>query len=102
MFKRLGTDSYLCDAKEDLKNLPEKDLGAEAYVIKESTTYRLMSTGEWVRQGNNVAGSSAEVDLTGYATEKYVDTKVSEIKIPSVSNFVKKEDLQGYATEVEL
>lgn len=33
-----------------------------------------------------------EVDLTGYATEKYVDDKVANIEIPEVN-------LEGYATE---
>lgn len=116
MFKRLGKDAYLCDTKNDLKNIPEVELGAECYVIKEACKYLLMSNGEWVRQGS-AAGAAPEVDLTGYATEdyvnsksdeiltdskKYTDDKISEIKIPSTSNFVKKEDLQNYATDVEL
>lgn len=116
MFKRLGKDAYLCDTKNDLKNIPEVELGAECYVIKEACKYLLMSNGEWARQGS-AAGAAPEVDLTGYATEdyvnsksdeiltdskKYTDDKISKIKIPSTSNFVKKEDLQNYATDVEL
>lgn len=117
MFKRLGTDAYLCDSKDDLATLPERDMGAEAYVIENSSTYRLTSKGEWVRQGAAANGVGAEVDLTGYATEdyvnnksdeiltdskKYTDDKIGKIKIPSTSNFAKKEDLQNYATDVEL
>lgn len=100
MHKRLGIDSYLCDSVEDLKTLNERDMGAEAYVIKEGATYRLMSTGEWVRQ--SAIGTNTEVDLSGYATEDYVDNKVDGIKIPDTSNFVGREDLQGYVTEMEL
>lgn len=113
MFKRLGTDAYLCDSKKDLATLPEKDMGAEAYVIENSSTYRLTSTGEWIRQNAAADSANAEVDLTGYATEEYVDEaltdgkkytdeQVGKIKVPSVANFVKKEELQNYATDVEL
>lgn len=117
MFKRLGKDAYICDTKEDLKQIAETELGAECYVIKESCKYLLMSDGEWAKQGGAAAGTGAEVDLTGYATEDFVagakeeavveskaytDKKIGTIKIPSVSNFVKKEDLQGYATDAEV
>ena len=40
----------------------------------------------------NEAVSNVKVDLTGYATEKYVDDAVSAIDIPET-------DLTGYATE---
>ena len=117
MFKRLGKDAYICDAKEDLKSIPETELGAECYIIKDASQYRLMSNGEWVKQVAANGGSAPEVDLTDYATKdytqqkaqaallsskNYTDEKIGAIKIPVVANFVKKEDLQGYATEVEL
>lgn len=117
MFKRLGKGTYICDTKEDLKSIAETELGSECYVIKDGVTYRLMSTGEWVAPAKAVANGGAEVDLTGYATEtfvtnaaeeavttskKYTDDKIGKIKIPSTTNFVKKEDLVGYATDVEL
>lgn len=113
MFKRLGKDAYICDKVEDLITIPETELGSECYVIKEGAAYRLMSTGEWVAPAKAVANSGAEVDLTGYATEDFVtaaiteskaytDEKVGKIKIPSTANFVKKEDLQGYATDAEV
>lgn len=119
MFKRLGKDAYICDTVEDLKTISETELGAECYVIKNSAQYRLMSNGEWVKQVPAESGSAEvpEVDLTDYATKEYTqqkadavaltaknytDEKVGSIKIPSISNFVKKDELQGYATEVEL
>lgn len=80
MFKRLGTDAYLCDSKKDLATLPEKDMGAEAYVIENSSTYRLTSTGEWIRQNAAADSANAEVDLTGYATEEYVDEALTDGK----------------------
>lgn len=119
MFKRLGKDAYICDTIEDLETISETELGAECYVIKNSAQYRLMSNGEWVKQVSTETGSAEtpEVDLTNYATKEYTqqkanaavltannytDEKIGNIKIPVVSNFVKKDDLQGYATEVEL
>ena len=49
-FKKIRNDGYIADTKEDLKLIREKDMGAEAYVIKEAAEYKLMSTGEWVKQ----------------------------------------------------
>lgn len=87
MFKRLGRDAYICDTKEDLKTIPETDLGAECYIIKEAAQYLLMSDGQWVRQMTAEPGQ----DLSSYATEEMVD----EIKVNPV---FKMFDTETYKT----
>lgn len=76
MFKRLGKDAYICDTKEDLKNISETELGAECYIIKEGTTYLMMSTGEWVRQGGSVSISTGDIDLSNYVTKEEISDKM--------------------------
>ena len=54
----------------------------------------------WVTAEITKAATSGKVDLTGYATETYVDEKVAEIEIPSLDGYAKTEDipsLDGYA-----
>lgn len=81
MYKRLGKNGFVCDTKDDLKSIPETEFGAECYVIKDACEYRLMSTGEWVKQIAAIEGN-AQVDLTGYATEEYVKELVEEAVAP--------------------
>lgn len=111
-FKRVNSVYFMADSKEDLKNLPEMPMGAECYVISEACEYKVNSKGEWIIQrAGSVAPGSVEVDLTGYATEKYVDEKVNAIEIPSVDDLateayvdnavksIKVPSLEGFATE---
>ena len=84
---------FLADTKEDLKEI-SAEMGVECFVIKEACEYKTMSNGEWVKQAQ-ATGTTGEVDLTGYATEEYVDEKVANIEIPEV-------DLEPYAKKEEI
>ena len=76
-FEKVRAYQYIADTKEDLKNIPETRMGIECYVIKEACEYKLMSTGEWIKQ---IAPGSApgDIDLSDYATEQYVDKAIAE------------------------
>lgn len=92
-FEKLNALYYLADTKEDLKEILKYNsrMGLECYVIKEACEYKLMSTGEWIKQiPVSTSVSGGDIDLSDYATEQYVDLKIAEIEIP---------DLTGYATE---
>lgn len=78
MFKKNWNGVYFADTKEDLAAIKD-EIGAKALVIKDNARYQLMSTGEWVKQVPAAAPSTGEVDLTGYATEAYVDEKVENV-----------------------
>lgn len=108
-YKKIRNDVYAADSYSDLARIPERDINSVCYIIDEACEYRLKSTGEWVNQNTNtVSDSSSEVDLTGYATEEYVDSKVSnnlttakqyaDAKAREVSN--KIPSIAGLATEV--
>ena len=73
--KQINSTYYQVDTKEDLKNINVVKMGLEAFVIKEACEYTMMSTGEWVKQAQ-ATGTTGEVDLTGYATENYVDEAI--------------------------
>jgi hypothetical protein len=76
-----------------LKNIPEKKMGVECFVIKEACEYKLMSDGEWIKQAAaNAGGTGGDIDLSDYATEQYVDNAIANIVIPET-------DLTGLATE---
>lgn len=97
MYKLLRKDCYICDTAQDLVRISEreKDMGATCYVIKEACDYKLMSTGEWVKQAETaVAG---DVDLTGYATEEFVNKAIATI---DVSNFATKAAVQAVANKI--
>lgn len=96
-YKKTKNDGYLADTREDLKLIDEKDMGAEAFIIKEASKYKLMSTGEWVKQTPTSANSNGSVDLSGYATEDYVNTAISAIQIPSTDGFATKEEVEKIA-----
>lgn len=56
-----------------------------------------------LEQGGTGGGGSA--DLTGYATEAYVDEKIAAIEIPDVSAFALKSeipDVSAYQTEAQV
>lgn len=92
-FEKIRPYQYICDTKNDLKNIPEKKMGVECFVIKEACEYKLMSDGEWIKQAAaNADGASGDIDLSDYATEQYVDNAIANIVIPET-------DLTGLATE---
>ena len=92
-FEKIRPYQYICDTKNDLKNIPEKKMGVECFVIKEACEYKLMSDGEWIKQVTaNAGGAGGDIDLTDYATEQYVDNAIANIVIPET-------DLTGLATE---
>ena len=102
-FKKIRNDGYIADTKEDLLLINEKDLGAECYVIKEACEYKLMSTGEWIKQTRNSSGGSgADIDLSDYATEQYVDKAISEIEIPSIEGLATEEFVEEAIANIEI
>ena len=66
--------SYIADSVADLKEIndPNCTMGSTCFVISEACKYMMNSRGEWIRQ----APPATTTDLTGYATEKYVDEKI--------------------------
>lgn len=102
-FEKVRPYQYIADTKEDLKNIKEKKMGVECFVIKEACEYKLMSTGEWIKQipkGSTVSGGeNGNIDLSDYATEEYVDNAIANIKFPEtdLSDYVKTSDLTEYA-----
>lgn len=120
-YKLIRKDCWIADQVSDLDNMPEKDMGASCYVIGNATEYKLTSDGTWVKQVPPASGNAAggEVDLSGYATEDFVNEVIANIEhpvtdlsgyaktedIPDVSNFATKDEipnLDGYAMTVEL
>ena len=95
MFKKINQMYFLADTKEDLKEI-SAEMGFECFVIKEACEYKAMSNGEWVKQTQ--AAAAGETDLTGYATEEYVDEKVASIEIPEMPEI----DLEPYAKKEEI
>ena len=92
-FEKITDMYYVVDNHADLANIATPKMGAEALVITEACEYKCTSTGEWVKQIPVIDMPVAPgVDLTGYATEAYVDEKIAEIEHPTV-------DLEGFATE---
>ena len=80
-YKKINAVYFIADSKDDLKNLPESPMGAECYVIKEACEYKCTSDNNWYKQVSNIGSSSGgSVDLTGYATEDYVDEAISKIE----------------------
>lgn len=116
MFKLIRKDYWIADSALDLENLSarEKDFGAICYVIDEACEYRLKSDGEWAKQVSTTSSFNSEVDLSGYATEEYVDAaaansttsavntakQYADAKAREVSN--KIPSIAGLATEAEV
>ena len=93
-FEKINALYYLADTKEDLQDILKLKnvMGLECYVIKEACEYKLMSTGEWIKQiPANATISNGDIDLSDYATEQYVDQKVAEIEIPSIEGLATEE-----------
>lgn len=44
-----GIKEFVCDTNEDLKNLPDCDMGSSAIVIEPSSVYLKNSQGEWIK-----------------------------------------------------
>ena len=106
-FEKLNGLYYLADTKEDLKDIFKYNsiMGLECYVIKEACEYKLMSTGEWIKQTQQTAAVVPEggnVDLSGYATETYVDDKIAEIKVPSVEGLASEEFVSNKIAEIKV
>ena len=104
-FERVRPLQYIADTKEDLKNIKENKIGIECYVIKEACEYKQMSTGEWIKQVPISAGSgNGNIDLSGFATEQYVDNAIANIKFPEVdlSNYSTKEDVDKAIADIDI
>lgn len=64
----------ICDTLVDLPSGGilddyQLDIGSTAKVIADGSEWQIQSSGSWVRQPSRM-----QLDLTGYATEQYVDT----------------------------
>lgn len=93
-FKKVRYLNYIADNASDLALIPEAEIGTACYVIEEAAEYRLTSKGRWVKQIPPSAGAngSTDIDLSGYATEDYVNNAIAGIEHPTV-------DLSSYATK---
>ncbi len=78
-YKKINAVYYIADSKNDLKNLPEAPMGAECFVIEEASEYKCTSDNRWFKQ-TGVATQNGSVDLTGYATENYVNEAIAKIE----------------------
>lgn len=88
-FQRYGQhdQSFICDVKEDLNQLKNLNMGSTCYVISEAAKYMINSKGEWILQsGVKTPSTSPTVDLTGYATEEYVNNTVAAIPASKMFN----------------
>ena len=107
-FEKIRPYQYIADTKEDLKNIKEKKIGVECFVIKEACEYKLMSTGEWIKQvskGSTVSSDgNGNIDLSDYATEEYVDNAIANIKFPEtdLSEYVKRTELNEFVKTSDL
>lgn len=69
-YDKISASYYIADTKEDLVNIREKRMGTECYVIKEACEYKLMSTGEWIKQTASTAASAGgSIDTSEFATK---------------------------------
>ena len=94
--KRISLLYFMADSKDDLTHLPESQMGTTCFVIEDACEYKRTSDGRWVPQtASSIAttpGAGGNVDLTGYATEEYVNTKVAELvdNAPETLNTLKE------------
>lgn len=81
--KRISSMYFMVDSKDDLTYLPESQMGTTCFVIEDACEYKCTSDGRWIQQIASSAattpGAGENVDLTGYATEGYVDTKIANL-----------------------
>lgn len=89
---------YLCDTKEDLALLlPRPSFGDTCWVIEEAVEYIYNSKGQWLPKSNASAGAETKVDLTGYATEDFVQEQIQNIEHPTVEVPSKLSELENDA-----
>lgn len=94
--KRISSLYFMADSKDDLTHLLESQMGTTCFVIEDACEYKRTSDGRWIPQtASSIAttpGAGGNVDLTGYATEEYVNTKVAELvdNAPETLNTLKE------------
>lgn len=67
MIKKINSLYYLADTEKDLKNI-KAEMGCECFVIKEACEYKILSTGEWIKQEKPIGFIDGDdIDLTDYA-----------------------------------
>ena len=93
---------YLCDTLEDLSTLlPRPGYGDTCWVISEACEYIYNSKGEWLPKTKTSAGSDTKVDLTGYATEDFVQEQIQNIQHPVVEVPSKLSELENDTNYVQ-
>ena len=94
--KRISSLYFMADSKDDLTHLLESQMGTTCFVIEDACEYKRTSDGRWIPQTASSIATTPEtggdVDLTGYATEEYVNTKVAELvdNAPETLNTLKE------------
>ena len=74
MIKKINPLYYIADFVEDLKDI-KGDMGCECFVIAEACEYKMLSTGEWIKQGHPIATiPECDCDLTDYAKKEELPT----------------------------
>lgn len=93
---------YLCDTLEDLSILlPRPGYGDTCWVISEACEYIYNSKGEWLPKNKTSVGGDTKVDLTGYATEDFVQEQIQNIQHPVVEVPSKLSELENDANYVQ-
>ena len=96
-FDAIPEAKYLCDTIEDLSTLlPRPSYGDTCWVISEAREYICNSKGEWLPK-EKASKTTANVDLTGYATEDYVQEQIQNIEHPIVEVPSKLSELENDA-----
>lgn len=97
---------YLCDTLEDLSVLlPRPGYGDTCWVISEACEYIYNSKDEWLPKSKTSVSSDTKVDLTGYATEDFVQEQIQKIEFPvtDLSNYYTKDEVtQAIVDNAEL
>lgn len=87
-YKFVRKDTYICDSPEDLKLIPETDMGSSCYVINTATEYRLTSTGEWVKQIPIGSSGGSDGDLSKYITVEQLTKYVQALSNEEIKNII--------------
>ena len=96
-FDAIPEAKYLCDTIEDLSTLlPRPSYGDTCWVISEACEYICNSKGEWLPK-EKASKTTANVDLTGYATEDFVQEQIQNIEHPVVEVPSKLSELENDA-----
>ena len=94
-FDAIPEAKYLCDTIEDLSILlPRPSYGDTCWVISEACEYICNSKGEWLPK-EKASKTTANVDLTGYATEDFVQEQIQNIEHPVVEVPSKLSELEN-------